>query len=518
MNKLFGKTAVLVVGTLMAVGLASCASSSESLRARVAKAETGSYDFTFQLNTAEDGSGTISEADTSTAFTTSNFADGSFSCNISKVKYYFILGNREKIATVNNIENVYAGKNSSIKVGKGGGDGVLKLTVVGDEDYHITSVDIKAFSNSTSTTIAKLTVDEATDETKTQEVSTESDTYSFTYNEICKTISITGGAGASSSNKVVWIEKITVHYDTEPPVDPRTLIELTADDIAMNVSDAAKDLVVKNKATGEVVSEVNAEIADESVIRFNADHKLEAVNPGTTTIAVSKSATSEVRYQSYNIPVTVTDSYTRSELVFTEMAPEVAGQEKTYSAVAADETEWIITSDQVQSTFDTARGIHFGTNGSDTSPAQEVKEVKLTTSGISGTIRRVVVNAADAQSATYVAKISVKVGNAVFTCNGEAQVATTNIAAYYVFVGEASGDVEVKVAREEAKNKGIYVKSVQVSYGEAQPTPPGPTPPTPTPGGGSKGCGGDIATVSVILSAISLAGLGLLLLKKRVKE
>ena len=48
------------------------------------------------------------------------------------------------------------------------------------------------------------------------------------------------------------------------------------------------------------------------------------------------------------------------------------------------------------------------------------------------------------------------------------------------------------------------------------PDPPEPTPPTPTPsGGGNNGCGGNIITASIILSALSLTGIIILLLRRR---
>ena len=98
------------------------------------------------------------------------------------------------------------------------------------------------------------------------------------------------------------------------------------------------------------------------------------------------------------------------------------------------------------------------------------------------------------------------------------QVAVIDNDAYIVM---GASDTELVITMN-AQVRLKAVKIVLAENGDA-PTPPtpGPDDPTPTPtpsGGGSKGCGGDIATVSVILSAISLAGVGLLLLKKRVKE
>lgn len=121
------------------------------------------------------------------------------------------------------------------------------------------------------------------------------------------------------------------------------------------------------------------------------------------------------------------------------------------SGTADDGTSWTVTSDGTESTFDSDRGIHYGTNNA------AVQYIKLTTSSISGTITRIVVNASAASTAT----VSVKVGNAAF--GGEAQTLTSS-ANDYTFDGSASGEIEVTVTKPSSAKKALYVKSVIVTY------------------------------------------------------
>ena len=134
------------------------------------------------------------------------------------------------------------------------------------------------------------------------------------------------------------------------------------------------------------------------------------------------------------------------------------------SGTADDNVKWTVTSDGSESTFDSERGIHYGTGKA------AVQYIKLSTSGISGTITQIVVNASTASGVTATADITV--GGAAF--GGAAQSLTTT-ATDYTFVGSASGEIVVTVTKPSQAQKALYVKSVKVTYTTAAPTEPAVT-------------------------------------------
>lgn len=131
------------------------------------------------------------------------------------------------------------------------------------------------------------------------------------------------------------------------------------------------------------------------------------------------------------------------------------------SGTANDGVSWTVTSDAAESTFDSNSGIHYGTNSA------TVKYLQLSTSGISGNIKKVVVNTRDAQA---IATVRVTVGGNQF---GSTYTAT-NTSTDYTFNGNANGNIVVRIERNSAMKKAIYVKSVVVTYET------GPSLPTPT--------------------------------------
>ena len=131
------------------------------------------------------------------------------------------------------------------------------------------------------------------------------------------------------------------------------------------------------------------------------------------------------------------------------------------SGTADDGVEWTVTSDGTESVFDNTKGIHYGTNSG------KVQYITLSTSDISGTITKVVVNASTASGVT--ATVGVTVGGDAF--GGDPQSLTAN-AANYTFEGSAEGEIVVTVTKPSQATKAIYVKSVAVTY---------------TAGGGSSG-------------------------------
>ena len=123
------------------------------------------------------------------------------------------------------------------------------------------------------------------------------------------------------------------------------------------------------------------------------------------------------------------------------------------SGTADDDVSWTVTSDGTESNFDSTKGIHYGTG------SVQVGYIQLSTSGISGTITKVVVNASTANGVT--AGVSVTVGGAAF---GGAAQSLTSDAADYTFNGSASGAIVVNVAKPEKATKALYVKSITVTY------------------------------------------------------
>ena len=120
------------------------------------------------------------------------------------------------------------------------------------------------------------------------------------------------------------------------------------------------------------------------------------------------------------------------------------------SGTANDGAIWTVASDADESTFDTSRGIHYGTN------KKAVQSITLTTSSISGTITKVVVNASGNNSPT----LSVKVGDADFG-TPKSNITTSNAA--YTFEGSASGQIVVDLRKSSSATGALYVKSIEVT-------------------------------------------------------
>jgi len=112
---------------------------------------------------------------------------------------------------------------------------------------------------------------------------------------------------------------------------------------------------------------------------------------------------------------------------------------------------WTVSSDQGESTFDSEKGIHYGTGSA------PVSFLTLTTNGIKGVITKVVVNASGASGTS--AKLDVKVGGSAFG----SQVSLTSSNKEYTFEGSASGEIEVKASQTSA-TIALYVLSIAVTY------------------------------------------------------
>ena len=123
------------------------------------------------------------------------------------------------------------------------------------------------------------------------------------------------------------------------------------------------------------------------------------------------------------------------------------------SGTADDGVAWTVTSDGSESSFDGTKGIHYGTGSA------AVQYIRLSTSGITGTITKVVVNASTASGVSATAGVTV--GGSAF--GGEAQSLTAS-AAEYTFNGSATGEIVVTVTKPSSATKALYVKSVAVTY------------------------------------------------------
>lgn len=121
------------------------------------------------------------------------------------------------------------------------------------------------------------------------------------------------------------------------------------------------------------------------------------------------------------------------------------------SGDADDGATWTVTSDASESSFESDRGIHYGTGSA------AVSYLQLTTSGISGTISRIDVNASGASGTS--AKLNVTVGGNAF----DSEQSLTSSATVYTLEDSGSGMIVVRLSQTSAK-KGLYVKSIAVTY------------------------------------------------------
>lgn len=132
------------------------------------------------------------------------------------------------------------------------------------------------------------------------------------------------------------------------------------------------------------------------------------------------------------------------------------------SGTADDGAAWTVESDAAESTFDSTKGIHYGTSKA------AVSYLTLTSSSFSNkTITKIVVNASGASSTSAV--LNVTVGGSAFG----SQTNLSSTAAEYTFNGSASGEIVVRISQQSAK-KALYCKSITITYeaGGTQPAEP----------------------------------------------
>ena len=173
-----------------------------------------------------------------------------------------------------------------------------------------------------------------------------------------------------------------------------------------------------------------------------------ALTQGLTSVNVT--ATKGTVVGNKNVDITVNAALPKSSLIFTAAC--------SGTGTANDGVEWIVESDAAESTFDSNRGVHYGTS------SKAVSYIELTSAAFSDKIKKIEVEAAGANTPS----ITVTVGGATF---GETATGITNSNVKYTFEPtpaqsaiEFSGVIVVRLAKESSANGALYVKSVVVTY------------------------------------------------------
>jgi hypothetical protein len=135
------------------------------------------------------------------------------------------------------------------------------------------------------------------------------------------------------------------------------------------------------------------------------------------------------------------------------------------SGTADDDVVWTVASDGSESNFDNTKGIHYGTGSA------AVGYIQLSTSGINGTIKEVVVNASVGSGVTASVSVTVN-GDSLKTTGDKTTTAITTTATDYTFTGSAKGEIIVRVAKPSSATKALYVKSIAVTYTPASASDP----------------------------------------------
>ncbi len=284
-----------------------------------------------------------------------------------------------------------------------------------------------------------------------------------------QTMTFNTGSGSISGNTTTWsgtatnaaplvitlgkqlrVSSVSITYSTGGGTVNVTGVSLNKDEIELEVG-ATQTLVATvapNNATDQVVS---WESDDEDVATVDGG-VVTAIGVGTATITVtthdgSFTATCDVE---------VTAAQPKSSLIF-EAACGGSG-------TADDGVEWTIASDAAESTFDSNRGVHYGTG------SKAVEYIELTSDAFTNKVKKIEVEAAGSNTPS----LSVTVGGNAF---GETATGITNSNVKYTFepTSEQSstdftGVIVVRLAKASAANGALYIKSIVVTYEEAEET------------------------------------------------
>ncbi len=311
-----------------------------------------------------------------------------------------------------------------------------------------TGVTITGFVMTTSTSPS---VNYSVDGGTATSVSASNNTYTVTDIEATSSLKI---QNVNTSNTQLRIKTIEVTYTTSGTpaatlesiaisgyLDNKTYETTDVLDITgLTVTGTYNNSETAPISTGITWQVRTSEAADDAVALANY-----VLTAGQTSLQV-QATVGDVSSEWYDITgLTVTTALPKSTLTFTAAC--------NGSGTADDNVVWEVESDGTESTFDTSKGIHYGTG------SNAVQYIKLSTNGIIGTIKEVVVNTSAASGVSATA--SVTVGGVAF--GGDAQTIGTN-ATDYTFTGSAIGAIEVTITKESSATKALYVKSIVVTY------------------------------------------------------
>lgn len=265
--------------------------------------------------------------------------------------------------------------------------------------------------------------------------------YTFNVTGSYSQLRLVGRRASGTSNAAATITKVVVTYSAS---------SLQENDLTLTPSTLSLDLGGTSSAqisnSGNANGEITWTSSNTAVATVDANGNVTAVEIGKATITAEQAASDTYKGGNATCEVTVGDSrYSVSSLVFEAKCNGLG--------TADDGNTWTITSDGTESTYDATSGIHYGTNNA------SVTYLQLASSSNNGTIKKILVNARDAQEN---ATISVTVGGTAFTCTTDPKA--TNLSSDYVFTGSAKGEIIVRIERTESMTKALYVKNVVVYY------------------------------------------------------
>lgn len=201
---------------------------------------------------------------------------------------------------------------------------------------------------------------------------------------------------------------------------------------AWTVEKSAGDWITDYTESGENNGEITVTFAANDGDERTATFVITAANNDKVTVTLTQSA-SGVTQQTYSF---VAES----------------GLIKGNGAVKLGDIEWTVDTDGGHFGYDgnTDKGIQIGSGGN---PATYIN---LSTTGISGTIKSIKINASGAKGID--AELAVTVGGAAFGSTNSLTTAATD----YTFSGSASGEIVIKYTQESSK--AMYLKSIEIVY------------------------------------------------------
>lgn len=244
----------------------------------------------------------------------------------------------------------------------------------------------------------------------------------------------------NDKSKSVYLKSITINPEAPAP----------ATVTGISVEDYTSSFTASESSSYSFDGKVYAVYSDDSKEELSADEftvtgTVDLTAAGTYNLTIAATIDGASYSKVIEITVNSASGSNTSTLTFTAACGG--------SGTANDGVSWTVDSDGNESSFDSTKGIHYGTNSA------AVQYIRLSTSGISGTITKVVVNASTASGVS--ATVGVTVNGNPF--GGDAQ-SLSSTATNYTFEGSASGEIIVTVTKPSSATKALYVKSVEVTY------------------------------------------------------